>query len=336
MKLQLLFFCFLLAGPALWAQDEDDLSAVFADTSRGGWRYVISTDGLKLRTKPHRQSKVLQTVLFGEKVQVIAPQHFGRDTVGQLEYFNIEEKPFQVPIDGYWVKVRYKQTEGYMFSAYLGRAINEVQEADKSLNQEFVLLFPFIGCFSNIFYHPEWHWYGIYKQDGLTSIKKVKVSFYSLPMGLFGDAISANDNRNLQFIVGSRNPLSEKTIQNKIGYERSFYNLPLFTFEGTPIDSVLRRYNLAVSGDKTVDRANYWDSQKLVFHKNGIHQGIKPPSHDGHWYLVWCGDLDGDDSDDYIIHFGEKWAGTVLYLSKPAGKGQVVKPVAVFYSGYCC
>jgi hypothetical protein len=336
MKLRLLFFCFLLTGIELSAQDEDDMSRVFADTSHGGGRFVISPDGLNLRAKPNRQSKTLQTVLFGEKVQVISPQHFGRDTVGQLEYFEISGKSYRVPIDGYWVKVRYRQKEGYMFSAYLGRAINEVREADKPLNQDFVLLFPFIGCFSNVFYQPGWHWYGVYAQDSATFMKKVKVSFYSLPMGLIGDAISTNDNRNLQFIIGSHVPLSEKTIQNKRGYERSLFNLPLFTAGDMPNDSLLQQYNLAVSGDNTLSRENYWDSQKLVFQKNGVRQEVLPPSKDGLWYLVWCGDLDGDGKDDYIIHFGEKSGAPVLYLSKPAGKGQLVKPVAIYYSGYCC
>ncbi len=333
MKRQLLLF-FLLLGCAVLSAQDDNLGVV-TDTSRGGWRQVVSPDGLKLRAKPDRQSKTLQTVAFGEKVQVISPQHFGRDTVGHLEYFNFEGKPHQVPIDGYWVKVRCKKAEGYMFSAYLSW-LNQERSEDKALNQDFVLLFPGIGCFNNVYYHPDWHWYGVYDQGASTFMKQVKVSFYSLPMGLIGDAISTNDNRNLQFIIGSRTPLSEKTIKNKIGYERSLYNLPLFTFEGIPKDSVLRRYNLAVSGGKTVDEPNYWMSQKLVFQKNGIRQEVKPPAHDGIWYLVWCGDLDGDGQDDYIIHYGEKSGSTILYLSKPAVKGQLAKPVAIFYSGYCC
>ena len=330
MKISLLFWV-LISSTVMAAQEY----VVAADTNyAGGWRSVISTDGLNLRAQPKLHSKVLKTVSFGEKIQVISPQHFGRDTVGQLEYSNFEGKPYQIPIDGYWLKVRYKQTEGYMFSAYLGWDITKVEEDDKQFNQDFVLLFSSISCISNVFYRPDWHWYGVYKQGNDWSMKKVKVSFYNIPMDLVSDVISTSDNRNLQFVIGSRTPLAGKAPISKLGFGQSVEYKPLFSYtDWQPVDSTLKRYNLAISRDTG---HNFWDTQKLVFQRNGIKQEVKSPSSDGNWFLLWCGDLDGDGNDDYIIQFGDKGAKTILYLSKPASKGQLLKPVAVYYSGYCC
>ena len=329
----LLLFC-LFSGMSLSAQDDDYYGKLAADTTRGGWRYVISPDGLNLRSLPDLKSKVLRKILFNEKVQLVSPEHFGRDTIGQLEYFSLEGQPYQQPIDGFWLKVRYKQTEGYMFSAYLGWTLSELREEEKMLNQDFVLLFAEIGCNNNVFYRPDWHWYGVYKQDADWLLKNVKVSFYNIPMDMMGDVISTNDNRNLQFILGSRKPLTEKVIRSKDGFERGIEDKPLTTYNGKLlVDSTLKQYNLTILRD---EGQNYWDTQKLVFQRNGRRQEMKLSSYDGTWNLQWCGDLDGDGLDDYIIRFGEQIAKTILFLSKSASKGQLIKPVAVYYSGYCC
>lgn len=328
MKNSLFILFYLIVGTSLMAQNP----AFEIDTSRGGWRHVISPDGLNLRAKPNLRAQVLQKIPFGEKVQVISPRHYGRDTVGQIEYFNTAGSPYQIPIDGYWLKVRHGQVEGFMFSAYLG-ILGELQEEDKLLNQNFALLYPGVGCFNNIFYQPNWYWYGVYMKGNQTWIKRVSISFYSITEELVDQAISTNDNLHLKFVLGSRTPLPESDALER---KSSLSSEALFVSAGKANDSILSRYNLAIRADKTMDDPNYWESQRLIFQKNGLKQAVKPAFHDGLWYLVWCGDLDGDKKDDYIIQFGEKGMNTVLFLSKPAEKGQIVKPVAVFYSGYCC
>ena len=108
----------------------------------------------------------------------------------------------------------------------------------------------------------------------------------------------------------------------------------MFDDDGRPNDALLKKYHLEIYRK---DPLHFWDDQQLVLKNKGIRQIISPSSStDGPWNLYWSGDLDGDGQQDYIIQFGDKDARTQLYLSKSAAKNQLVRPVAVYYSGYCC
>ena len=331
MKCSLVFAALIWSTGLSFGQDD----APFA-VERGATWVVIAPAGLHLRAKPDQRAKILATAAFGDTVKTIAARHFGRDTVGQIQAWNpLKRQSYDVPIDGYWFRVLYRGKEGFMFSAYLGYGLGRVEESDVPLNRDYALLFPGENCFNNFFYRPGWHWYGLYQSESGVFTKPVQVAFYNLPHELTGEYIAADDNRDLRAIIGSRTPLpAANAVDAFIAYPYEA-RAGLMDQEGRLNDTLLREYHLKVVRDGST---RYWDTQQLVLQEGGVRQVLASPGlySDGNWYLICCGDLDGDGKKDYIIWYGEKGSKTILYLSKPAAKGQHVKPVAVYYAGYCC
>ena len=328
--------CCLVFAALIWSTGlsfgQNDVSFYM---EQGAHWVVIAPAGLHLRAKPDQRGKILATAPFGDTAVGLASKEIKRDTVGSIESWSDVHQSRNTPIDGFWLKVRYRGAEGYMFSAYLSRGVNKLAEGDEALNQDYILLFPGIGCFENYFYHPGWYWYGIYQSDTTKSIQPVKISFYNLPGELVGNCVVADKMRNLHLIIGSRTPLPLSLNSAVFLAEQYQESNSLIGREGEPNDALLRRYHLNVVRDGST---NFWETQKLVLQQGGQQQVLAKPGQfsDGGWYLVCCGDLDGDQKKDYIIWYGEKGSKTILYLSKPAAKGQLVKPVAVYYAGYCC
>ena len=330
MRPLLFFLIALLCCASVWAQGAPPDASL-------PWK-VIAPAGLKLRAQPNIQAKVLSTAPFGEKVKLMSDKSFRFDTVGYAPlYYDHTDQIEKVAIVGHWWKVRCQGQEGYMFSAYLGVDAGSVASGDEALNQEAVLLFPGYDCFSNFFYHPNWHWYGAFASGQGLIFKKVQPAFYNFyhtdEEVLAGDFITVDDTQpGLRFIVGSKNPLPVQQIRTDFLSKRG--NGYLFDDDGRPNDALLKKYHLEIYRK---DPLHFWDDQQLVLKNKGIRQIISPSSStDGPWNLYWSGDLDGDGQQDYIIQFGDKDARTQLYLSKSAAKNQLVRPVAVYYSGYCC
>ena len=301
---------------------------------------VIAPAGLNLRDKPTVKSEILRAVPFGEKVKIIGSGHYGRDTVGAIDFYysapdRLAPISTPIPISGYWLKVDYQGTIGYMFTAYLDVAVNTRLDGDESMNRDFILLFPYNGCFSNYTYHAGYHWYGYYKTGTGISVKKIDVSFYNLIdqeliAGNTKKVVSCSDNKFLQFIIGSKEPIALPVNNSKI-IQGALYDEGTGTIE----DSILQQSNISL---QFKPKTTYPNLEKLVLIYSGKQQIIDLPDgidSDG-CYLVCCGDLDGDKKEDYIFGYGAKFSKTILYLSKPAEKGKLLKPVAVFYSGYCC
>ncbi|MBK8969472.1 MAG: hypothetical protein IPM36_22980 [Lewinellaceae bacterium] len=230
-----------------------------------------------------------------------------------------------------------------MFSAFLDNTVNTVRAGDEKLNKNYILLFPQASCVRNYFYYSGWHWYGFYKTETGIVRKKIEISFYNLvPKEINFEStnvvVSSSNNKSLLFILGSRN---EFPIQNSIepiysGDRSNGISFHDFYSSNVSNDSILKQCNLQmniINSDPNLYAA------KITLKDHGTKQEIGSAEMRLDVLvstLLWCGDLDGDNKMDYILRYGEKSSKTILYLSKAADKGQLVKPVAVFYSGYCC
>ncbi len=83
--------------------------------------FVVSSDGLILREKPSKDSKKILLIPFGAETELM-------ENSGEQDY-----------IDGFfadWKKIKYNDKEGYVFSAYLAKDLNEYRNLQKKTWKE--------------------------------------------------------------------------------------------------------------------------------------------------------------------------------------------------------
>jgi len=216
------------------------------------------------------------------------------------------------------VRVREDHKYAYAFDAFLLHSRNKEYETARAvgMHEEYVFLFPSHNCFSNFWYPEGMHWYGMYKDEQSFIMEEVTVSFtqnsmYEIPYTHIG----TNKDEGLLFIIGSKKPITE---QRKHGlyqpdfWSRNYKDLPEFSLIGDEY-----------TGDFSISNGK-------------ITQSLNKENRDIPASVLWRGDIDDDGKPDYIIHYGEDAGETYLYMSSEASEEEVVKPVAVYFSGYCC
>lgn len=296
---------------------------------------VISPNGLSIRSQPNLKSKKLGVVPFGKKVKIEEDKNYGWDTIGHYDFVWGGSINSNFPITGHWVKVKYKNIQGFMFGAYLYNAPfrrNYESETMQKLNNDFALFYPGVNCYLNINFQKNMNWYGIYKEDGVYHLKETSISFfktYSEATGEISDfGISTSDNRSLLFIIGSKKPLKEKILE---GEEWERFSFSFFQYKEEDFEKI-KKYGLEI---KKVDNQSGFSIQLT----QGSKSQILNPKEMGIAHAMsiqWAGDLDDDGQLDFIFHYGEKNGQTILYLSSEAKNGDIVKPMAAYFSGYCC
>ncbi len=297
---------------------------------------VISTNGINLREFPNRGSKVLTAIPFGERVVILNEKSFGTETIGHYVDFDYGyaisgyERENKIAIKGDWIKVSYKGQRGFVFSGYLGYKSDSNNKNNTDFNREVVLLYQTTSCYTNIYPPQSYNWYGVYHKKNIYEIRPITISYYYddyTEPGLTPFVTSTSDNRDLAFIIGSKTKMKEGRIDgtNFPGQERYFRDET--------------RTNHKLLNELSMERVESSGGQYLPYLKlkSGNKRQILNIDDDSPLQsIVWMGDLDQDGKRDYIIYYGDEESMMVLYLSSHAKAGQIVKPVAVYYSGYCC
>lgn len=86
---------------------------------KGSSLTILSLKGLNLRAKPNKNSKILETVSFGETVRVISKT----------------EREYEIDdVKGFWVKVIFDDRIGYMFDGFLSKYPAPISPLKKKLN----------------------------------------------------------------------------------------------------------------------------------------------------------------------------------------------------------
>ena len=292
---------------------------------------VISPNGLSIRSKPSLESQKLSVVPFGQKVKIENNESYGWDTIGTYHYAWGGKKDNQQPISGQWVKAKYKKIEGFMFNAYLGHGSYDFVPLEskylKNINSDYSLLFPGMNCVTNINLNPKMKWYGVYEENGKYILRKANVGFYRIFGDLLDFGITTSNNKNLAFIIGSKKKLKVKPLKGKF-YKEFGYNF----FKKSKEDiAELKKYGIEMMGknEYSIKLNLKQDSKSQILNPDDLEMSFAVS-------LIWAGDLDGDNKLDFIFHFGEKSGQTILFLSTESKDGDIVKPVAAYFSGYCC
>ena len=318
-----LFLCFILQGATLFAQRNYHPS----------FNTVISPDGLNIRRTPSLKGWKLAAAPFGMELVVLDS---GNGVVETLEtrYYKDpdDEKPYPVEVSGTWVKVKYGDVEGYVFSAFLYPNWERVHY--KGINEDYVLLMPGMNCFNNIHFLKGRNYYGIYKTGTSYSVRKIPMpGYFASTDDISPLHISANNNRDLVLIVGSRKPLPIGQLKGQMYGIHGSTESQLYEGAEGPGEA-LTAHDLHV---KTEKRDEY-EVKVLHYGEEGNTTSLGSDQIELSYpnILVYKGDLDGDREDDLIVLYGEKSAQIGLYLSSEAEDGEKVKLVAIYLLGYCC
>ena len=326
MKQVLMSFAFCLLAQSIFAQELPKGIDILQNV-------VIAKSGLRMRSAPNLKSKKLQTVPFGETVKITHNESFGvllknGETITTQAFNKAIDKYFDA-ILGDWVKVDYQGIIGYMCNAYLFNAKHKTsieQEKKRGLNQDIVLLKGGTNCFNNVFPQAGRYWYGLSNEK----IEVVEVEYKAV----FADGpayymLETSTKRGYDyFIIGSKTPFKTGESVNDLE--------DIFGVGSTKLrhQEVMAKHHL-----KVVKLKNEYNGTELWVERDGKKQLLNPKN--DRFYtesvvLEWAGDIDGDGQSDYIITFGEETSECILYLSSKAEGDQLVKPVAVWFSGYCC
>lgn len=289
---------------------------------------VISTTGLNIREKPDRKSKRVAVIPFGHRVTVLDTISYGVDTVGTHRFYDWEGKIYDVQLHGRWVKVSYKGVEGYVIDGFL--TVPPVESENMRTYGKYALQYAGTTCFENQPLDSRYTWWGVYDTPAGYELRKVELSYFVFAIeefeGMLEHSVSAGDNKDLRFLLGSTEQVFKEGI---LPVERHQWVSYQWTeWESAPeLFWKTHRIKLIRNQGETL----------LELHREGRKQIINKGLHMEEPYSIsWTGDLDGDGKEDYIIGGGEKSIHIVLFLSSEARGQEIVRPVAVYYNGFCC
>lgn len=277
---------------------------------------VVAVNGLNLRESPSLKSKVIASIPFLGKVQLLSESESFKDTVGTVCFLDYNKYTYKQYILGDWVKVQYQKQEGYVFNAYLMEEYSE--ELLHNVDSQYALSFPGTNCYDNVHRNEDIRWKGVYKDGDMYEIRDVQLEYFMSMLDMdphYGVTTQSNDS--LLFMLGAvgkkfKNGIIEGNFRGyEMGFDLSKDSLTSESLTLQPMEDVV--YITITEGDQ---------QQKVKLHSSV--------------FVQWKGDLDGDGKNDYIFTIGEESRSTNLYLSSEAEEGQLVKLVASYYSGDCC
>jgi hypothetical protein len=280
---------------------------------------VISNNGVHIREKPDKTAKIVMTLVYGEFVTLLDDGKGVPDTIGTTLQFGHRQRSTEQKITGKWVQISYKGFVGFCFDSFL---CSPEKQTVAGVNDDFVLLFPYCTCFFNYPKTNDRYWYGIFQIDSTHfRVAEIKPQYWvKHDESLLPLCISADKIDSLLFMVGTKRKLTQHIITG---------------------DFQMDCYNSNINSNMNVHKGFFYDqaSDQLSYCFNGIEQILFAVDLSREIYpscISWRGDLDGDQKDDFIIDFGEKYGQSILFISHDTEKGKLLRAVACYYSGYCC
>jgi hypothetical protein len=301
------------------------------------WAFtVIAEHGLSIRTKPNLESKIISTVPFGEIVLSENPNSSSHlDTIdGEI---------------GYWLKVRYNQQTGFMFTGFL--VFGDVFPLSRADTIPYVIIDEWAeyseegkycpGFYDPSHYIPNFYWYGIKNLDTTTIITSTIVLPEYNPNRWnkddkiqFDVKLRVENQKSFDFVFGSKYKLEPCEIKSnkyfgldsKIGVfiypEQSVRIQPFITgyrIHGSEEINLLKGSENKINRKYTLDLIRYTDTiliknMNKVFELNRparIHAEFENPT------LYWSGDINNDGNPDLILKrrtMSESYAGGRLHL----------------------
>lgn len=278
---------------------------------------VIAPNGLKLREGPGTQYKTVTVAPFGSEVFLIEVADMPHDTVQRFSKRYSPEYVEHTKVQATWMKVRFGEKQGYMYSLYL------IPKCHYSNPPDYVHPVVNYQIFSHknatsceVYQSPKRnYWYEIIQnEDGSHSLKKISVELISNYVldecgpGANWQLIVQNENREYngpilysrkKLVTGKLNslPTNDLNEQFRSIYELSMYGKINSIEYNTLKNKLLEKYSLELTYEQN-------QASQLHFKKNGKKYGF--PGNDGISNISMAADLDSDGIMDFIITFGSE------------------------------
>lgn len=325
MKFLHLFLLFLLFSATLSAQ-----SGIFLPEEM-----IVTASSLNLRDAPDKNAKKTGSLTQGAVVQVLEAYNNG-------EYVQADTTDPESPYAP-WLKVRYKNTTGWAFGAYLTGTMglhyeNEIMPDGESL--------------------PPLQWFGVYARDSFADeVRRIQVrivsefnEFYQAQVKV----LKTNQADASKFLVSSLQPIPTGYCGplGKFEIGQIFFSPTLnpggqlSIYPGNDLNDTisLPTYGLAATGCATLEntyvRVSDYQLRLIDFSAEPVrYQDLTPwvkpeapdasPSVD----LLWFGDLDRDGKADAIINDCPYEVGcrASLFLSSRARPGEYIRKACEHY-----
>lgn len=182
-------------------------------------------------------------------------------------------------------------------------------------------------------------WFGLFKEGQHYVVRRAKLQVFKIrDPELYDLDVKTESQDPTLFLLRNLPAIRESVVLTVFdGVTEADKQLPLnsdsqtLSFNG--VDYILSIHNPV--GEEYLTKGS-----ALVLSVNGKSQTIRYLNNgcnDCSWELLWAGDLDRDGKLDFWMDLSSHYNITdrVLFLSKPAGPGKLVKHVANFYSVGC-
>lgn len=311
---------------------------------------VIASNGLKLREGPGTKHKVLSAAPFGAEVTMLGFADIPYDTAATYITKNSKQNNDIHHILGSWLKVRWNNLTGYMYSSYLHPKCPMTSVEDNSTqNSNYRMFWSQNPYQCNISDPSKDYWYKV-EQDSLGNsyLKAVKIEFLNHfskqneggNWNLFAKE-KEKKVQSMNYVIVSKNKLKQgkipsislqdRTLQSKM--RNGFSSLQEGKSNKEFIvakNNLLRNFHLK----EELDEKN--KSRTLYF----IRKGKEFPLLENYgqiYEISLIADIDGDGILDYLIRFGDEKDGFEgLFLSTEAETGKSHKLVAKLSHSYNC
>jgi hypothetical protein len=289
---------------------------------------VVSVNGLNIREKPGLESTIISKVPFGHVVKSDLQFIYHMPAVRARSIADTIDG-----VSGYWVGVEYQDIEGFAFSPYL--FYNTWFEVDTIVNENTLRLAYEGFHLTELNYHPDLFWYGLYEDSAGFFLKKVDVTLVlSRVDGLEefkhedcfeyeGFVLETNYDKQFLFLIGSGMELNEGFLTHKfhntkinrvddLGFlypERFFiYDYRRRQYKFRAYDSIFvdsecninRRYQLEF-GLMFTPAGNLNTLMNLSEYVNFSAYGKRHSEHKTP-QILWVGDLTGNGYLDFILN----------------------------------
>lgn len=310
---------------------------------------VIATNGLKLREGPGTQFKTIIAAPFGAEVIFMEAADMPFDTVQKISIKHSEEYTSHTNVQATWMKVKYENKIGYMYSLYLYPNYNQQEHHSfQHPNNNFQIFSKVNGGISENFkFIKNNYWYEIIQDSegyfSLNSIKVELISTYLINECRENEAswklIAQREDRksNSRILYSAKKlatgkvnsqPINDFNSQLRSLEEMERYNRINRGEFNTLKNKLIEKFSLRISSESNHNTG-------LMFKHNG-----KESVFSRGWdvtYLSMVADIDSDGIMDYIITTGsEHQTTTGLFLSSEADEESSHKLVATFYHDIGC
>lgn len=317
--------------------------------------YIIAPNGLKLREGPGTQYKVLEIAPYKSKVLLMDPNFIQFDSTQRITLPKFAYSGEDYILTGAWLKIRFKNKEGYMLSTWLYPTCEQSYPDPPGMNKQ-IQMFNQINHF-DCFHIPKTsadYWYDLtLDSQGQFSMETTNIEFFvetgEIGYGaIFGLITRRVDNKKAGRILRSVNPLAEgklmqlpapsfdqlyqKVQKEALYYSGDYQTQSKLLFKAK--NEELKKVHLQMSfDDKTYETKIYStiNGEKKLMYVN------KHLGGNGISKVSMVADVDGDGILDYMLGFGdEKSSIEILFLSSEAEPGFSHKAVASINDGYIC